>query len=100
MQSGSAEAELRIFSSQDKTVQSSWKCGTRTGPYPTDCHCQCWRTTLLTATIVIPNEGQCGDHVWLKYKDIRNAPDKVIMLPQRLGGNNDLRPILGRLLQG
>ena len=53
-QSRSVEVEFQIFSRQDRaegqsstlTVQSSWTCGSRsltalTGPYPTDCHCQC-----------------------------------------------------------
>ena len=79
-----AEAELQIFGSQGTaeewernfgslavkkerqcrtlTVQSSWTCGSRslTGPYPTDCHCQCWRITLLTAILKGNVKTMCG----------------------------------------
>ena len=62
--------------------QAKWKCGSwfadlwqscqvwsvEAELYPSDCHCQCWRITLLTAIIVIPNEGQCEDQVWLKHR--------------------------------
>ena len=63
-------AELRKSSFRPLKVLEVWKQNftSLTGPYPTDCHCQCWRITLLTTIIVIPNEGQCEDQVWLKHK--------------------------------
>ena len=65
---GSAGAEFQIFGSPIKLEMWKQNFTSLTGPYPTDCHCQCWRITLLTAIIVIPNEGQCEDQVWLKHR--------------------------------
>ena len=85
---------MRRRNFRPSAVKTKRKCGSRTSDL--------WQSSLvgsaepeqalillsvtdqLTATIVIPNEGQCEDHMWLKYKDIRNTPDKVIMLEQGL----------------
>ena len=58
---GSAGAEFQNFRSPVKLEVWKQNFTSLTGPYPTDCHCQCSRITLLTAIIVIPNEGQCED---------------------------------------
>ena len=75
---GSVEALLQIFGSQRRAevrkrnfrfLAVKQNFISLTSHYPTDCHCQCWRITLLTAIIiVIPNEGQCEDYVWLKHR--------------------------------
>ena len=62
--------------------------------YPTDCHCQCWRITLLTTIIVIPNEGQCEDHEWLKHRTFAMLLTRLLCY-RRSSGNSDLDPILG-----
>ena len=72
-QSRSVEAEFQIFSRQDRAeVQSSTfdspvKLDVQkqiltdlTGPYPTDCHCQCWRISLLTAILKDNVKTMCG----------------------------------------
>ena len=65
---GSAGGEFQIVDSHTKLEVWKQNLTSLTGPYPSDCHCQCWRITLLTAIIVIPNEGQCEDEVWLKHR--------------------------------
>ena len=67
-QNGSAGAEFQVFGSPVKLEVWKQNFTSLSGPYPTDCHCQCWRMTLLTTIIVIPNEGQCEDQVWLKQR--------------------------------
>ena len=62
-QKGSTGAEFQTFGSPIKLKVWKQNFSSLTGPYPTDCHCQCWRITLLTAIIVIPNEGQCENQV-------------------------------------
>ena len=88
-QSGNAEAEHQVFSSQGraevwkrnfrslavkrqsgkavKHFDSPVKLDVRkqiltalSGPYPTDCHCQCWRKTLLTAILKDNVKTMCG----------------------------------------
>ena len=65
---GSAGAEFQIFGSPVKLEVWKQNLTSLTGPYHTGFHCQCWRITLMTAIIVIPNEGQCEDQVWLKHR--------------------------------
>ena len=65
---GSAGAKFQIFGSPIKLEVWKQNFTSLTGPYPTDCQCQCLRITLLTAIIVFPNEGQCEDQVWLKHR--------------------------------
>ena len=64
----SAGAEFQIFGSPVKLEVWKQNFTSLTGPYPTDCHCQCGRITLLTAIIVIPSEAQCEDQVWLNHR--------------------------------
>ena len=82
---GSAGAEFQIFGSPIKLEVWKQNFTSLTDPYPTDCHCQCWRITLLTAIIVIPNEGQCEDQVWLKHRTF------AILLTRSLCSRRDSR---------
>ena len=43
------EVEFQIFSRRDRAEVRKQNCRSLTGSYPTDCHCQCWIITLLTA---------------------------------------------------
>ena len=65
---GSAGAEFQIFGSPVRMEEWKQDFTSLTGPYPIDCHCQCFRITLMIAIIVITNEGQCEDQVWLKLR--------------------------------
>ena len=65
---GNAGAEFQIFGSPVKLEVWKQNFTFLTGLCSVDCHCQCWRITLLTAIIVIPNEGQCEDQVWHKQR--------------------------------
>ena len=91
---GSAGAELQIFG--NPITLEMWKQNftSLTGPYPTDCHCHCWRIALLTAISVIPNEGQYDDQVWLK-QGLSQCSWQGHYAPAGTLDNIDLGPILG-----
>ena len=56
----SVEAEFQIFSRQDRAEVRKQILTSLTGPYPTDCHWQCWRITLLTAILKDNVKTMCG----------------------------------------
>ena len=60
MQGRSVEAENQIFSLQDRAEVRNQNCRSLTGPYRTDCHCQCWITTLLSVIFKDNMKTMCG----------------------------------------
>ena len=73
-QAGPAEADLNIF---DR-------------PYPTDCHCQCWRITLLTAILKDNVKIMYGLNTWLSQCAWQGQ-----YAPARALGNTVLNHLLG-----
>ena len=89
-QSRSAEAALQLFDGPVKLDVRKQILTSLTGPYPTDCHCQCWRITLLTAILKDNVKTMCGLNTWLSQCAWQGQ-----YAPARALGNTGLNPFLG-----